>query len=127
MALLGLDAIGKVRWAARYTLLGPDGSARASGFPGIQLTDDGGVYVAGVAAPTGDEPGAAWAFKAFAKDGAIALDPTRAERGVLTASNLDCEITASDLELEIATNPATGRSVQLERETLSFATEPLTK
>jgi hypothetical protein len=115
VALLGLDAIGKVRWAARYTLLGPDGSARASGFPGIKLTDDGGTYVAGLAAASGEESGAAWAFKAFAKDGAIEFDSARAERVPLAASNLACEITASDLALEIAANTASGRSVDVER------------
>jgi hypothetical protein len=126
IALLGLDAIGKVRWAARYTLLESDGSARASGFPGIQLTDDGGAYVAGIAAPSGDESGAAWAFKAFAKDGAIELDRSRAERVALTASNLECEITASDFELEVAANRATGASVEVERETLSVEITTLT-
>lgn len=127
IALLGLDAIGKVRWAARYTLLEASGAARASSFPGIKLTDDGGAYVAGIAAPSGDESGAVWAFKAFAKDGGIELDPSRAVRVDLTASNLDCEITGSDLDLEIATRAATGRSVDIDRETLSLATATLTK
>lgn len=121
IALLGLDAIGKVRWAARYTLLDSSGAARASGFPGVKLTDDGGIYVAGLAAPSGEEAGAAWAFKAFAKDGAITFDPARAERVVLTASNLDCQISAADLDLEVTTNTVMGRSVSVERETLSVA------
>lgn len=121
IALLGLDAVGKVRWAARYALL-ESGSTRATGFPGLQLTDDGGVYVAGVAAPSGDADGALWAFKAFAKDGSIDFDPAHAEQMSLTASNLDCEITASDLSLEQAELSVTARSIEVDVEKLDLTT-----
>jgi hypothetical protein len=126
IALLGLDAVGKVRWAARYALLEPDGSARASGFPGLKLTDDGGVYVAGLAAPSGDDAGALWAFKAFAKDGSIDLDPTHAQRVSLTASDLDCAIEASDLALDQEPLSITARSIDIEVDKLDLTTTTLT-
>jgi hypothetical protein len=126
IALLGLDAVGNVRWAARYALLESDGSARASGFPGLKLTDDGGVYIAGLAAPSGDDDGALWAFKAFAKDGSIELDPARAQRVPLTASNLDCAIAASDLSLEQATLSVAARSIDIKDEELDLTPTTLT-
>ncbi|HET6339990.1 MAG TPA: hypothetical protein VFG30_42570 [Polyangiales bacterium] len=114
IAILGLDAVGAVRWAARYSLLEPDGSARATGFPGVRLTDDGGIYVTGVAGASRDLRGAAWAFKAFAKDGALDFDPARAERTPLMAANLECGATTKDLSLRVNQTPAVGRSLKPE-------------
>jgi hypothetical protein len=86
------------------------------------LTDDGGVYVAGLAAPSGDDDGALWAFKAFAKDGSIDLDAARAEQTSLTASNLECAIIASDLSLEQDAPSATAQSIDIEVEKLQLTT-----
>jgi hypothetical protein len=111
IAVLGLDALGAVRWAARYSLTEADGSARATGFAGVRLTDDGGAYVAGLAAPSGDAKGAAWLFKTFAKDGSIDLQSARAERTPLMASNLECALTAKDRSFESKQLTAIARSV----------------
>jgi hypothetical protein len=126
IALLGLDAVGKVRWAARYGLLGSDGSPRASGFAGVRLTDDGGAYVAGLAAGSGDAEGAAWLFKALAKDGGIEFPSARAERSALMASSLECAVSAADLSLDLQTTPAVARSVQPRLEKLSLDSVGLT-
>lgn len=95
-AVVGLDAIGHTLWSRRFTLLDA-GAPVASGFPGVHLSDDGGVVVAATAqAVGGGVGGRVWAFEAVAKDGSLAgLDPSRARIDDLGIADVTCGLTAA--------------------------------
>jgi hypothetical protein len=86
VALLGLDATGKIQWLHRYkpVTVDPGQSEWAS----LLATDDGGLFtIAHAIVPSASGHGALWAMKPFAKDGSIAfkvgaasvLTPTKAD------------------------------------------------
>ena len=96
IAVAGLDGVGGVLWSKRFTLVSPTtGQFRAAAFAGVQLTDDGGALVAALAQGDAGVAGQIWAMKLFAKNGEIALDPSKAVSADLGLANLDCPLAAA--------------------------------
>lgn len=67
LVLAGLDGGGRTMWARRYFL--DEAMPRSIAWPALRLTDDGGVFVTGIAAPSESRAGDLVAMKVFLKDG----------------------------------------------------------
>ena len=112
-ALVGLDATGALLWAQRYTF-GPAAAYTASGQVGVRLTDDGGIFATTlVADPAHPLDGFLWAFKPFARDGAIDFTPDTVTAQALPITNLTCSLTASDRALTVEPASLGSRSVNV--------------
>ncbi len=123
-ALVGLDAIGHTLWSKRYTLL-ESGAPVASGFPGIRLSDDGGVVVVAIADDAaGGTGGRIFALEAVAKDGSLAgIDTARAQVDGLGITDVQCALSASAWTAKLAplATTASSRAVSVEPVTLGVA------
>ncbi len=99
-ALVGMDAVGNVLWAKRYTF-GTTGAFHNSGHVAVRLADDGGVVATALLAAPLDAfmGGRLWAWKPFAKDGTIDFSPGTVATTPLGITNLACSMTASDLSV----------------------------
>jgi hypothetical protein len=110
-ALLGLDGAGRILWANRYTF-GAPGSREVSGQVGVHLTDDGGAMATALVGDSADPLGGhLWAFKPYAKDGAISFAPGGATRTPLDVAELECAMTDADLAVAVAPRSIASRPV----------------
>jgi hypothetical protein len=112
IALLQLDAVGRPVWARRYTLLASDGAALAASHTDLNLTDDGGILVSGIAKQDSDAfLGDLWAMKVFAKDGEIEFDAGSALSTALDSDPensieaLPCTLSAEEWEPSFRAEP----------------------
>lgn len=123
LALLQLDAVGRPVWSRRYTLLDADGDPLAASHTDLHLTDDGGIFVSGIAKQDSDAfAGDLWAMKVFAKDGELDFDPSAAIATPLDADpddsivDLPCTLSDEDWEPSFREEPelvTTASSVEL--------------
>jgi len=112
-ALLGLDATGAVLWGNRYTF-GPAAAYLASGQVGVRLTDDGGIFATAlVSDPAHPLDGFLWAFKPFAKNGAISFSPDAVTVTPLGVTNLACSLTASNTAITVQPGSMAPRAVSV--------------
>ena len=112
-ALVGLDAAGHIQWAKRYSFGGP-GANTASGNVAVRLSDDGGaVATALVKDPLDPLGGLLWVFKPFPKDGSIDFVAGEATALPLDISELDCFMTASNVDIAITPVDVPTRSVSV--------------
>lgn len=112
-ALVGFDAVGNVLWAKRYTF-GTTGAHSSSGHVGVRLADDGGVVATTLLADA-LEPfglgGRLWAFKPFAKDGAIDFLGGSVTTTPLGITNLPCAMSDGDLPVTLDVLDVPSRAV----------------
>jgi hypothetical protein len=112
-ALLGLDATGAVLWGNRYTF-GPAAAYVASGQVGVRLTDDGGIFATAlVSDPAHPLDGFLWAFKPFAKNGAISFNADAVTVTPLGVTNLPCSLTAGNTAITVQAGSMTPRAVNV--------------
>jgi hypothetical protein len=120
LALLQLDSVGRPVWSRRYTMLTSDGAPLAASHTDLNLTDDGGVLLSGIAKQDSDAfLGDLWSMKVFAKDGEIDFDAGSAVATALdndpddSIQALPCSLTAEEwepsfrAEPELVTTPGT--------------------
>jgi len=110
-ALLGLDGAGRILWGSRYTF-GAPGAREPAGHVGVHLTDDGGAMATALVGDSADPLGGhLWAFKPFARDGAISFAPGAATRTPLEVADLECAMTDADLAVAVAPMSIASRAV----------------
>jgi hypothetical protein len=112
-ALLGLDATGAVLWANRYTF-GPAAAYIPSGQVGVRLTDDGGILATALVQDLVHPlDGFLWAFKPFAKNGAIPFSPDAVTVSPLGVTNLSCSLTAGNTAITVQAALMTPQAVNV--------------
>jgi hypothetical protein len=113
-ALVGMDAVGNVLWAKRYTF-GTTGTYANSGHVAVRLADDGGVVATTLLAGAADPflGGRLWAFKPFAKDGTIDFTAGVVTTTPLGITNLPCAMSDSDLAVGVETLAVPSRGVSV--------------
>lgn len=126
-ALVGLDAVGNVLWASRYTF-GSTGAHANSGHVAVRLADDGGIVTTALLADALDPflGGRLWAFKPFAKDGAIDFTAGAVTAAPLGITNLPCTMSDTDLAVGLGAVDVPSRAAALESTPVGLVTEQQT-
>jgi hypothetical protein len=126
-ALVGMDAVGNVLWAKRYTF-GSTGAYSNSGHVAVRLADDGGVVTTSLLADAFDPftGGRLWGFKPFAKDGAIDFTPDAVTTTPLGITNLACSMSDTDLFVSLDAVDVPSRAVAFTSTPVGLATEQQT-
>ncbi|HEV7733695.1 MAG TPA: hypothetical protein VGR62_16120 [Candidatus Binatia bacterium] len=126
-ALVGLDAVGNILWQKRYTF-GTTGAYSNSGHVAVRLADDGGVVTTALLADASDPftGGRLWAFKPFAKDGAIDFAPDAVTTTSLGITNLACSMSDSDLSVTVTSVAVPSRAASLTSTPVGLTTEQQT-
>lgn len=101
--LAGLDAKGRTQWLRAYGQRGDDpGIGADQQFPGMQLTDEGAVIVAGYTnAPMPAADSNLWVFQAAAKDGSVSFGPGQGESDEFPHATIDCTLAPLPLALTL--------------------------
>ncbi|MCW5889305.1 MAG: hypothetical protein KIT14_02000 [bacterium] len=122
-ALVGLDGVGNILWAKRYTF-GAPGAHANSGHVAVRLADDGGVVATTLLADALDPftGGRLWAFKPFAKDGTIAFAPGAVTTTPLGITNLPCAMGDTDVAATLETVAVPSRAVAVTSTPVGLAT-----
>lgn len=126
--LVGMDAVGNVLWAKRYTF-GTSGAHSYSGHVGVRLADDGGIVATALLADAFDPftGGRLWAFKPFAKDGTIDFVPDAVTTTSLGIANLSCSMSDSDLFVGLEAVGVPSRAVTVTSTPVGLSTEQQTE
>lgn len=125
--LVGMDAVGNVLWATRYTF-GTAGAYANSGHVGVRLADDGGVVATALLADALDPftGGRLWAWKPFAKDGTIDFTAGAVTTTPLAITNLACSLTDADLAVTLTARDVPSRAVTVTSTPVDLQTAPQT-